>query len=94
MTERGSGRCCCAGMDVSGWSPSLINGLVAIEINYLLEIARMPVVLFILRKRMQGGAEGRTKDADAGVAEGKEVGPGGGQQGRHSRDIGDKHAPP
>ena len=78
---------------MSGWSPSLINGLVAIEVNYLLEFARMPVVLFILRKRMQGGAEGKAKAA-AKAAGGGGAGPGAVQQGRHSRDIGDKHAPP
>ena len=40
-----------AGLDVSTWSPYVINGIVAIEINYLLEPVRMPIVFWALRKR-------------------------------------------
>ena len=43
------------GVDVGSFSPTLINGLVAIEVNYLLEFARMPIVLFLLKKRNTDG---------------------------------------
>jgi hypothetical protein len=39
------------GMDVSWMSPQLINGFIAIECNFLLEIVRLPFVLWILRRR-------------------------------------------
>ena len=78
------------GVDVSGWSPTLINGLVAIEINYLLEFSRMPVVLFLLKKRNTGGGEAtasaRSADANGAAADGI-------LDKRHRTDIGDKFEP-
>ena len=32
-------------IDISGWSPALINGLIALELNELLEYVRLPVVI-------------------------------------------------
>ena len=74
------------GVDVGGWSPTLINALVAIEINYLLEFARLPVVLFLLKKR---NARGGT---DA-VVTAQSVQPGDVLDKRHSADIADKYKP-
>ena len=79
------------GVDVGGWSPTLINGLVAIEINYLLEFARMPVVLFLLKKRNAGGGD------VSGSARSSVDGAGATVDGvldkRHRQDIGDKFKP-
>eukprot|EP01044_Picomonas_judraskeda_P020416 COSAG03_NODE_4535_length_1519_cov_13.961681_2_plen_333_part_00 len=76
------------GVDVGGWSPTLINALVAIEINYLLEFARLPVVLFLLKKRNARGG------ADAAVAaQPLEPQPGDVLDKRHSADIADKFKP-
>jgi hypothetical protein len=86
------------GIDMDGWSPSLINGLVAIEVNYLLEFARLPVVLFLLKKRNSGpktfggggGGGGGGGDGDGGGGGGD----GGGVfEKRHSNDLGDKFKP-
>ena len=81
------------GLDVSSWSPTLINGLVAIEINYLLEFARMPVVLFLLKKRnARGGSaplSGLAANADGSSSDKS----GGLLDKRHSADIGDKFKP-
>ena len=32
-------------IDISGWSPALINGLIALELNEMLEYVRLPVVI-------------------------------------------------
>jgi hypothetical protein len=39
------------GLDVGTVTPSLVNGLVAIEVNFMLEFVRLPCVFWILRKR-------------------------------------------
>ena len=78
------------GVDVSGWSPTLINGLVAIEINYLLEFARMPVVLYLLKKRNAGRGDAAASappvDVDGAAVDGV-------LDKRHRTDIGDKFKP-
>jgi hypothetical protein len=78
------------GVDVGEWSPTLINGLVAIEINYLLEFARMPVVLFLLKKRNAGSSDasrsGQSVDVDGATVDGV-------LDKRHREDIGDKFKP-
>ena len=75
------------GVEVGGWSPTLINALVAIEINYLLEFARLPVVLFLLKKRNARGG------ADAAVAAQPLEPPADVLDKRHSADIADKFKP-
>jgi hypothetical protein len=80
------------GVDVSGWSPTLINGLVAIEINYLLEFARMPVVLFLLKKRNAGQGDAAASAPPVDV-DGDSAAVDGVLDKRHRADIGDKFKP-
>ena len=63
-------------IDISGWSPALINGLIALELNEMLEYVRLPVVIAttpalsrMLRPYRRGAVAEAAAAAEATVVE-------------------------
>ena len=81
-----------ASIDINGWSPALVNGVIALELNECLEWVRLPMVIATTPalSRMlapyRGGAPAAAAAARAAAAASAKAASGGGKAARtHSR---------